>query len=117
MNVFNCDDMLLQAPLCTRAMNGIGTITAGMKLVPFASELTLPTEVPWRMSQIDASYDESFSHDKKPKQPAPATETLHVIAPPCAVRCVLPSIQITYRTPMESSLSARIGRASCRERV
>ncbi len=39
--------MLVQAPLCTRAMNGIGTTTAGMKLVPFASELTLPTAVPF----------------------------------------------------------------------
>ncbi len=47
------------------------------------------------MSQIDASYDESFSHDRNPKQPAPVTEMLHVIAPPCAVRCVLPSIQMT----------------------
>ena len=55
MNFFSSSARLEHAPDCTRAMKGTGAITAGTKLVPVASELTLPTCVPSRMSQICAS--------------------------------------------------------------
>ena len=48
--------MLLQALARTRAIMGTGTITAGMKEVPDACELILPTDRLLRTSQIEASY-------------------------------------------------------------
>ena len=39
----------------TRAIKGMGTTRAGIKLVPVASELTLPAVLPVSMSQIVAS--------------------------------------------------------------
>ena len=47
--------MLLQAECCTLAMNGSGTTTAGTKLVPEESELILPTDTAFLMSQMEAS--------------------------------------------------------------